>query len=134
MGEPSERPRLTLDVFVRWMSDEEGKLRVIGCSVTFTGILNSSFHQIRQNGQGNVSMIHPSARRIEPYRECVEREGDRQSICVHIDMLQRDSRKSLNEMNDIENIEDRCRQVFAVLNREEQKPIVGQERTFSIPV
>jgi uncharacterized membrane protein len=115
------------------MSDGE-TLRVIACLVTFSGILNSSFHQIRQNGQGNVSMIHRLLEGFNLIGEYVEREGDRQSICVHIDMLQRDSRKSLNEMNDIENIEDRCRQVFAVLNREEQKPIVGQERTFSIPV
>ena len=61
----------------------------------------------------------------------MEREEDRQAIRVHVDMLQRGGRESVKEMNDLENIEKRCRQVVAILSREEQKRRVSQERSVS---
>ncbi|MFZ1748437.1 MAG: DUF2254 domain-containing protein, partial [Nitrospirales bacterium] len=37
--------------------DHEGVLRIIAPPVTFEGVLNAAFHQIRQHGRGNVAII-----------------------------------------------------------------------------
>lgn len=111
--------------------DEEGTLRIIAHPVTFGGILDAAFHQIRQHGQGDVAVIIRLLEGLKLIGECVEREEDRQAIRVHVDMLQRGGRESVKEMNDLENIEKRCRQVVAILSREEQKRRVSQEKSVS---
>jgi uncharacterized membrane protein len=100
--------------------DEEGALRIIAPPVTFTGILNAAFYQIRQHGEGNVAVTIRLLEGLGRIGECVTREDDRQAIRAHVAMLQRGSLKSLQEMNDLENIENRYRRVLAILSRAEQ--------------
>ncbi len=97
--------------------DEKGNLRIIAPPVTFTGILNAAFYQIRQHGEGNVAVTIRLLEGLGRIGECVTREEDRQAIRTHVAMLQRGSLKSLQEMNDLRDIECRCRQVYAILRR-----------------
>jgi uncharacterized membrane protein len=97
--------------------DEQGTLRIIAPPVTFTGIINAAFYQIRQHGAGNVAVTIRLLEGLGRIGECVTREEDRQAIRTHVAMLQRGSLKSLQEMNDLGNIENRCRQVYAILRR-----------------
>ena len=48
--------------------------------------------------------------------ESVERDEDREAIHRHVEMLQRGSRESIQEKNDLEAVENRCRQVMSVLS------------------
>lgn len=107
--------------------DEEGTLRIIVPPVTFTGILNAAFYQIRQHGEGNVAVTIRLLEGLGRIGECVTREEDRQAIRTHVAMLQRGSLKSLQEMNDLGDIENRCRGVLAILSRAEQRSSMSQE-------
>ncbi|MFZ1745960.1 MAG: hypothetical protein WAU17_08575, partial [Nitrospirales bacterium] len=48
--------------------------------------------------------------------ETVERNEDREAILRHVEMVQRASRETIQEKNDLEAVEDRCRQVRSMLS------------------
>ncbi len=96
--------------------DNEGVLRIIALPVTFEGVLNAAFHQIRQHGKGNVAIIICMLEGLGRIGESVERDEDREAIHRHVEMLQRGSRESIQEKNDLEAVENRCRQVMSVLS------------------
>ncbi len=105
--------------------DSEGVLRVIAPSVTFEGVLNAAFNQIRQHGKGNVAVIICLLEGLGRIGETVERNEDREAIHRHVDMLQRGSRESIQEKNDLEAVEHRCRQVMSLLSD-------GENRSFHL--
>jgi uncharacterized membrane protein len=96
--------------------DSGGGLRVIAPPVTFGGVLNAAFNQIRQHGKGNVAVIICMLEGLERIGESAERDEDRGAIHLHVEMLQRGSRESIQERNDLEAVEKRCRQVLSVLS------------------
>ena len=100
--------------------DREGCLRIIAPPVTFEGVMNAAFHQIRQHGKGNVAVIICMLDGLARMGETVERDGDREVICRHVEMLQRGSRESIPEMNDLEAVENRCRQVLSLLSQRQK--------------
>ncbi|MCW5785837.1 MAG: hypothetical protein KIT39_21225, partial [Nitrospirales bacterium] len=46
----------------------------------------------------------------------VKRNEDREVLLCHVEMLERVSRESIQEKNDLETVEDRCRQVRSLLS------------------
>ncbi|HSF09981.1 MAG TPA: DUF2254 domain-containing protein [Nitrospirales bacterium] len=96
--------------------DRDGVLRIIAPPVTFEGVLNAAFHQIRQHGKGNVAVLICLLEGLERIGETVERNEDRAAILHHVEMVQRASRESLQQEIDLEAVEDRCRQVMASLS------------------
>ncbi|WP_447962971.1 DUF2254 domain-containing protein [Nitrospira sp. Ecomares 2.1] len=101
--------------------DSEGVLRVIAPSVTFEGVMNAAFNQIRQNGKGNVAVTICLLDGLGRIGETAERNEDRVAILRHVEMVQRGSRESIQEKNDLEAVEDRCRQVMASLSMGESR-------------
>ena len=49
--------------------------------------------------------------------EDVVRHEDREAILRHVEMVQRASRESIQQKIDLEVVEDRCRQVMALLHK-----------------
>jgi uncharacterized membrane protein len=82
--------------------------------------MNAAFYQIRQHGKGNVAIIICMLDGLARIGETVERDGDREVICRHVEMLQRGSRESIPERNDLEAVENRCRQVLSLLSHREK--------------
>ncbi|MEX2491594.1 MAG: DUF2254 domain-containing protein [Nitrospirales bacterium] len=96
--------------------DDEKALRVITCPIRFEGILNAAFHQIRQHGQGNVAVLLRLLEGLERIGMCIKRHEDREAIRRHVTMIQRGSQRSIPERNDLEEIEQRCRNVLSLVS------------------
>ncbi|MBA3611856.1 MAG: DUF2254 domain-containing protein [Nitrospirales bacterium] len=112
--------------------DSEGILRVIAPPVTFEGVLNAAFHQIRQHGKGNVAVIICLLEGLGRIGETVQRNEDREAIHRHVEMLQRGSRESIREKNDLEAVEDRCRQVLSLLSNGENRSVLLMDKMSKI--
>ena len=97
--------------------DRDGVLRVIAPAVTFEGVVNAAFHQIRQHGKGNVAVVISLLDGLGRMAEDVVRHEDREAILRHVEMVQRASRESIQQKIDLEVVEDRCRQVMALLHK-----------------
>lgn len=95
--------------------DPDGVLRIITPPVTFEGVLNAAFHQIRQHGKGNVAVIICLLDGLGRIGDNVERNEDREALIRHVEMVQIASRESIQQEIDLEAVEDRCRQAMALL-------------------
>lgn len=112
--------------------DRDGVLRIIAPPVTFEGVLNAAFHQIRQHGKGNVAVLICLLEGLERIGETVERNEDREAILRHVEMLQRASRETIQEENDLETVEDRCRQVMSLLSNGENRSSLLMDKMSNI--
>lgn len=112
--------------------DREGDLRIIAPPVTFEGVLNAAFNQIRQHGKDNVAISICLLEGLGRIGEFVKKDDDRESIRRHVEMLQRGSRKTIQEKNDLEAVEDRCRQVMASLSLGEDRSSLLMEKISQI--
>jgi uncharacterized membrane protein len=112
--------------------DSQGVLRVIAPSVTFEGVMNAAFNQIRQHGKGNVAVIICLLEGLGRIGETVERNEDRKAIHRHVEMLQRGSRESIQERNDLEAVEDRCRQVMSLLSNRQNRSFLLMDKMSNI--
>ncbi|WP_342347903.1 DUF2254 domain-containing protein [uncultured Nitrospira sp.] len=112
--------------------DSEGILRVIAPSVTFEGVLNAAFNQIRQHGKDNVAVIICLLEGLGRIGETVRRHEDREALHRHVEMLQRGSRESIKGKNDLEAVEDRCRQVMSSLSNGKNRSFLLMEKLSKI--
>lgn len=101
--------------------DKDGVLRIIAPSVTFEGVLNAAFNQIRQHGKENVAILICLLEGLGRIGETLEQDEDRKAIHRHVEMLQRASRESIQEKYDLEAVEDRCRQIMSLLSNGENR-------------
>jgi uncharacterized membrane protein len=105
--------------------DKEGNLRIIVPSVTFEGVLDAAFNQIRQHGKEDVAVIICLLEGLGRIGETVKRHEDREALRRHVEMLQRGSRRYILEKNDLEDVEERCRQImFLICNGENRSSIL----------
>ncbi|GJL57777.1 MAG: hypothetical protein NPIRA03_06340 [Nitrospirales bacterium] len=112
--------------------DREGVLRVITPPITFEGVLNAAFHQIRQHGKGNVAVIICLLDGLGRIGENVERHEDREAILRHVEMVQKASRDSIQQEHDLEAVEDRSRQVMSLLNNGENRSVLLMDKITNI--
>ena len=112
--------------------DQDGVLRIIAPPVTFEGVVNAAFHQIRQHGKGNVAVIICLLDGLGRMGENVERYEDREAILRHVEMVQRASRESIQQEIDLEAVEDRCRQVMALLNNRVNRSFLLMDKMSNI--
>ncbi|MEO6202343.1 MAG: DUF2254 family protein, partial [Nitrospirales bacterium] len=108
--------------------DSEGVLRIIAPSVTFEGVLNAAFNQIRQHGKENVAVIICLLEGLGRIGETVKRNEDRKALHRHVEMLQRGSREFIQEKNDLETVEDRCRQILSLLSNGENRSVLLMDK------
>lgn len=103
---PSPRP---------WRTDEGGEPRVYLPAPDFDGLLDSAYHQIRQNGRGTASVILRLLERLADVAERAATDAARAAVRRHADMLRR-SGESLPEPDDRADLEGRYLAVLAALD------------------
>lgn len=97
-----------------WRTDEEGEPRVYLPAPDFGGLLDSAYHQIRQNARGTASVTLRLLERLTDVAERAATDEARTAIRRHADMLRR-SGESLPEPDDQADLESRYLAVLAAL-------------------
>ncbi|MBE0536026.1 MAG: DUF2254 domain-containing protein [Phycisphaerae bacterium] len=95
--------------------DDDGQLRVIARPMTFSGITNAAFDQIRQYGRTSVAV---TVRLLETLRRVAAEtrtSEQKHAIGRQADMIARGARESLPEKNDVEDVQQRYQTVLDTL-------------------
>lgn len=95
----------------RWF-DDEGQLRLEEPPLTFTGILNAAFDQIRQHGKSDTAVtirLLESLSRIASHCRTSEQQH---AVRRQADMILRSSHDSLNEAQDLADVEQRYQAIL----------------------
>ncbi len=95
--------------------DRSGTLRVvIKRPFTFAGMVDASFNQIRQFADGHVSVRIRLMETIAAVAARTRKEEDRQALLRQASMIERLSKPSTPERDDLREIEDRYRELLTV--------------------
>jgi len=87
--------------------DDEGRLRVIAKPLTFEGVINAAFDQIRQYGRTSVAVTIRLLETLTTIADHARNSEQRQAILRHADMIAHVSQGSITEKNDRDDIQQR---------------------------
>lgn len=89
-----------------YLADEEGEVRVIADVLTFEGMLDAAFNQIRQFSRGNPSV---AIRMMESLRTIYQfcHDDRKEAVSKHAQMILNLAEKSFDEKNDLEDLQRR---------------------------
>ncbi|MEO6809902.1 MAG: DUF2254 domain-containing protein [Isosphaeraceae bacterium] len=107
--------------------DDDGRLRVVTDSSTASGIINASFHQIRQAARGDAAV---TIRLLEAIAAIAGRTRDPDFLAAlrrHADMIHRGSLEGLPEKSDREDADDRYRRALDALDASGLSREVGDQ-------
>jgi uncharacterized membrane protein len=96
--------------------DSEGHLRVITKPVTFAGITNASFDQIRQYGRSSAAVTIRLLETFTRIASNTHNEEQKKAIQRQADMVKRVSEESLPEENDRQDVRERYAVFIEVLS------------------
>ncbi len=100
-----------------YLYDDEGKLRVISKPVTFTGVVNSAFDQIRQYGRSSATVAIRLMEALEIIAVQIRTPEQREAIRRQGEMILRGGTESLGEKNDVEELRSRYQGLVEILER-----------------
>lgn len=87
--------------------DGQGRLRMVAPAITFPGILDTAFNQIRQNARSNAAVTTRLLETIVVIAGVLHRQGDRIALWRHAGMIARGAREGLPEYEDRRAVEER---------------------------
>jgi len=96
--------------------DADGELRVISDTVTFQGIVDNAFNQIRQHGASNVAVTIRLLEVIAIIIARVRTDEQRQALIRQAEMIKRTSDKTIPEPNDRQDIDSRYHLIQRILD------------------
>ncbi len=95
--------------------DDDHNLRVIVEPVTFAGLADAAFNQIRQYGSTDVAVILRLLEAIAAIAEHTHRQKDQAVLLRHAQMIERGSHEGVTEDNDQKDIAERYYRVLQAL-------------------
>lgn len=98
--------------------DEDGRLRLIADSLTFDGVIDAAFNQIRQHGAGDVAVTIRLLEALAIIAGHTRTERQRTALHRHAQMIRRASERAIPEEGDREDVERRFEAVLKALGRE----------------
>lgn len=108
--EIAERP-----VPQRYYYDSDNKLRLVTKAVSFPGMIDTAFNQIRQYGRTSAAVTIRLLEMIAVIAARVSREEDREALLRHAAMVERGSRQGLPEELDRKDAQERYQAVLKIL-------------------
>lgn len=96
----------------------DSRLRIISDVVTFDGIINASFNQIRQHSKSDVAV---TIRLLEVLAVIIARTSSheqRQALLKQADMIKRGSEAAISEANDLHDITERYELIMRIVDEE----------------
>ena len=97
--------------------DEHKRLRIVAPRVTFTGILDAAFNQIRQYSRSSAAVAIQLLDTISAIAAAAHRPEDRNALRRHADMIARGAREGLPEAGDRQAVEERYEASLRALDR-----------------
>jgi uncharacterized membrane protein len=97
--------------------DRENKLRLMADSVTFQGIVESAFNQIRQASRSNVAVTIRLLETIAVIAAHARTHAEREALRRQADMIKRGSDAALTEERDRQDVEERYQMIVKILER-----------------
>jgi uncharacterized membrane protein len=94
-----------------YLYDDQGKLRIITKAVTFTGITNAAFDQIRQNCHSSVAVTIRLLETLQKIASHSRNPEQREAVLRQAKMIVRASRTSVLEENDVIDVKERYQAV-----------------------
>lgn len=101
-------------------ADEHGKLRVIAHPLSFPGIVEAAFNQIRQYGRSSAAVTVRGLEALELIARCARTEEQRSALRRQAEIIERQSRDALPEELDRHDVQERYARVIARLEVYEQ--------------
>lgn len=92
--------------------DKEKNLRIIANTLDFEGILDAAFNQIRQFSAGSTAVIIRLMEALIIINKFVKMESYGQAVVKHANMVLRVGKESINEKNDIKDLEERSKRIL----------------------
>lgn len=89
--------------------DGEGRLRVVAPKVTFPGLVEAAFNQIRQNGCGQVAVAIRLLEAMAIIGDAARRKRDRAALLRQIDAIERAAGAALSDEQDRRDLSERAR-------------------------
>lgn len=99
----------------RYLYGKEGKLRVIIDTVSFAGITDTAFNQIRQAARNNVAVSIRLLETIKVVARFARTDEQRRALLTHAEKIRREISRAGIDMNDMEDVEERFRDAVEVL-------------------
>jgi uncharacterized membrane protein len=96
--------------------DHDGNIRIIARPFTFDGLIRAAFDQIRQYSKSNVGVIIRLLEALAQIGEQAKSMDSKQAILRQSIMIERMSRETISEKNDLEDIENRFQTILQMLN------------------
>ncbi len=93
----------------RYRYDDEYNLRVIAEAVSFEGVMNAAFNQIRQYSEGTPAVIIRLMEAMITINKFAERPQLKKVVRYHAEMILRLAEKSIDEEQDLEDLRKRSR-------------------------
>jgi uncharacterized membrane protein len=92
--------------------DDEGHLRVIADTLTFEGMLDAAFNQIRQYATGNPAVVIRMMESLVALHEFTWRSDQLKAIERHARMVMNMAEEAFSERNDLEDLKERSKQIL----------------------
>ena len=92
--------------------NEEGKLRIIAHTLTYEGMLDASFNQIRQFAKGSPSVVIRLMEALITINKFANRRNYRDAIRKHARMVLNMAEKSFTEPNDLDDLKERSKVIL----------------------
>jgi uncharacterized membrane protein len=94
---------------VRYRYDDESNLRVVARAVSFEGVMDAAFNQIRQFSGGSPSVIIRLMEAMITINKFAEHPNQKKVVRDHAEMILRLAEKSIDEPRDLEDLRKRSR-------------------------
>ena len=96
----------------KYLLDKEGKLRVIAYPLTYEGMLDAAFNQIRQYAKGNPSVIIRLMEALITINKFATSSKHKRAVRKHARMILNAANKSFDEPNDLKDLEERGKMIL----------------------
>lgn len=87
--------------------DEKGNLRLVIDILTFEGMLDAAYNQIRQNAGNSPAVLIRMMEAVNKIYKFAQNDVQRTSIKKHADMIYRSAQENFKEKNDLSDMESR---------------------------
>ncbi len=89
--------------------DKENKLRIIAVTLSFEGVLNASFNQIRQFSVGSTAVIIRLMEALITISQFTHSESNKKAVLRHARMILNMAKESIKEKDDFEDLMQRSK-------------------------
>lgn len=98
----------------RYRTNQDGELRIIAATLTYEGMLDAAFNQIRQFAKGTPSVVIRLMEALITISKFDKRQRYKKAIQKHAHMVLNMAEESFDEQNDLKDLKERSKLIMGV--------------------